>query len=504
MKGAAQLLDERRTLGRYELVARLGDGGMAEVFLACASDAFGVQKPAVVKTIHGHLAREQEFIDMLLDEARVAALIQHPNVVATYDLGRSHETYFIAMEYIAGQSLKNLMRAQAKSRSFLDVYATVQMIAKVADGLDAAHNLRSASGEPLELVHRDVSPGNIMVGYNGKAKLVDFGVAKSLGRVAKTRAGQIKGKLGYASPEQLEGRELDRRSDVFSLGIVLWEALTIRRLYLADTLAQTVTKILSNRPAPPSTHRPEIPAELDEICLRALASDPKDRYQSAGAMRDALQQLMRAANCHGERRRVAKYMVAAFSDWRAHEDQMMAGLCRAQKKLGTDADLANPATDPALFDGEPHTTLPRGEAASTGDLARTARWPWLIAAGAAVLIALAIPYAGSDPAPQTSAHVSAAEKALRAPAPAVALYERAESALADGDAKRAESLLRDALALDADHAPSVRELGLLEAERGDSRGAVGHLTQYLRLAPNAPDASTVRSLLRQLQRSRDK
>src|SRR5436190_9777471 len=215
---------------------------MAEVQLALQRGPAGFEKLVVVKLVHPNLAKQKTFVDMLLDEARVAALVKHPNVVDIYDLGEADGRYFIAMEYLEGEPLLGLLRAGRDGKR-LDPLSTARLIADTAGGLDAAHELRSLAGEKMELVHHDVSLGNIVVLYNGQVKLVDFGVAK-----ATQNAGpqvKIHGKFGYMAPEKLRGHGGDRRSDIWSLGVVLWEALTLRRLFRGATENETMRMVLT-------------------------------------------------------------------------------------------------------------------------------------------------------------------------------------------------------------------------------------------------------------------
>ena len=312
-----------RRLGRYELIAKIAAGGMAEVFLARQHGPMGFHKVVVVKTIHEHLAQQQDFIDMFLDEARVSALIKHHNVVDIYDLGVEDGTYFIAMEYISGQALSKVMSFCHRTGERLDVMLAIDLIAAAAHGLEAAHNLKGITGKPLELVHRDVSPGNILVSYNGAVKLVDFGVSKSLGSISSSQSSVLKGKIGYASPEQLEDAQIDRRSDVFSLGVVLWELLVFDRLFRAGSAAATVKKILDGDPPPPSSRRPEVPPELDKVCLKALARDRDERYQTAGEMRAALLGILQAQNHHSDQEELATFMSDSFARERAEEARLI-------------------------------------------------------------------------------------------------------------------------------------------------------------------------------------
>ncbi len=277
-------------LGRYELLATIGKGGMASVILARQRGPAGFEKTVVVKVIHPHMAQDRAAINMLLDEARLAAQIDHPNVVHTYELGEAHGTFYIVMEYLAGESFARVLkRAAAKVPPPLQPTVAGRIVADAAAGLSAAHALIGVDGRPLDIVHRDVSPGNIVVLYNGSIKVVDFGIAKAQGRVTSTQDGELKGKYGYMSPEQIRNEIMDARSDVFSLGVVLWEALALRRLFQADNVAATLMQILTSQRVPPSTFEPEVPRALDQITLQALAPDPRDRFQSMTEMHKAIE-----------------------------------------------------------------------------------------------------------------------------------------------------------------------------------------------------------------------
>jgi serine/threonine-protein kinase len=298
-------------LGRYELITRIGQGGMAEVQLALQRGPAGFEKLVVVKLVHENLASQKPFVDMLLDEARVAALVKHPNVVDIYDLGEAHGRYFIAMEYLEGEPLLAVLRA-GRDGQRLDVLSTARLIADTAEGLDAAHELRSMAGDPIELVHHDVSLGNIVVLYSGQVKLVDFGVAKATqSATARTR---VQGKFGYMAPEKLRGGPGDRRSDIWSLGCVLWEALTLRRLFKGGNDPETMQQVLDIPILAPSKVNGDVPADFDPIALRALERDPSKRYPTAKAMAADLEEVLRKRGYAAKNDVIARYMLATFAD----------------------------------------------------------------------------------------------------------------------------------------------------------------------------------------------
>ncbi len=280
--------------GRFELLLELNRGGMATLFLARMRGPETFQKLVAIKRIHEHLADEEEFVNMFLDEARIAARIQHPNVASIYDLGQDGDTYFIAMEYVHGESWRDILRASVRTRTLLDWAVAARVVADAAYGLHAAHELRTEDGEFLGVVHRDVSPQNILVSYEGHVKVIDFGVAFARERITHTQDGSVKGKVAYMSPEQVAGQTVDRRSDIFSLGIVLWESLCLRRLFKRDNAAATMRAITQDAALPPSSLRPGLPPELDSIVLKALAKESQARYPTAQALAEDLERMLAA------------------------------------------------------------------------------------------------------------------------------------------------------------------------------------------------------------------
>jgi eukaryotic-like serine/threonine-protein kinase len=301
-------------LGRYRVVDEIGVGGMASVHLARMDGAGGFQKWVAIKKIHPHLVQDEHFINMFLDEARIAAKISHPNVAQVFELGSHENTYWLAMEYLQGEPLREVMRRNEETHDAIEPALAAYMMADAAEGLHAAHELRGKRGEPLNLVHRDVSPHNLFLTFDGMVKVVDFGIAKVAGRLSRTRAGTLKGKLAYMSPEQVRGEEVDRRTDIFALGVVLWEISTGSRLFRMDTEIDTLEKVRLCIVPSPSSLRPDFPAELESIVMRALAKHPDRRFQSARDMSRALRQyLVRSGRFIG-REEVTAYANRMFRD----------------------------------------------------------------------------------------------------------------------------------------------------------------------------------------------
>jgi eukaryotic-like serine/threonine-protein kinase len=275
--------------GRYLLVERLAVGGMAEIFRAKIRGAHGFEKTLVVKRILPHLASGEQFIKMFIDEARVMQQLNHPKVVQVLDFGEEEGQYYIVMEYVEGLDALGLLRRCAQKRCRPTTGITVHILAEVLDALDYAHNLTDPeSGQPLGIVHRDISPSNIFLSGLGEVKLGDFGIARGAFRESQTEAGTLKGKYGYMAPEQVDGRQIDRRADVFSVGIVLAELLMIRRLFMAKSDLEILLQVRDARLDRLDRYGRHIPKDLRRIVESALARDPEMRYQDAAAFRDAL------------------------------------------------------------------------------------------------------------------------------------------------------------------------------------------------------------------------
>jgi len=283
-------------IGRYELCFELASGGMASVHLARVEGNPGFEKLVALKRIHPHLACEQEYVEMFLDEARIASRITHSNVCSVFDFGEADGEYFIAMEYLVGEPLSRVHRrvlADLDQRnSPLLPMRMARVIAQACEGLHAAHELADADGESLHVVHRDVSAENLFVTYDGATQVVDFGIAHARQRIHHSEAGQVKGTFPYMAPEQMTSAVVDRRVDVWALGAVLWELLTLRKLFLRETDVNTMYAVLSGEIQPPSEYRTEVSAELDEIVLKALQRSPDERWQSAREMGKALRRYL--------------------------------------------------------------------------------------------------------------------------------------------------------------------------------------------------------------------
>jgi serine/threonine-protein kinase len=287
--------DYRGSLGRYALYGEIAAGGMATVHLARLLGPVGFARTVAIKRLHPHLAKDPDFVAMFLEEARLAARVRHPNVVATLDVVSDDGELFLVMEYVAGESLSRLVRkAREKGERMPPRYA-VAILSGALEGLHSAHDAKSEKGQALGLVHRDVSPQNVHVGTDGVPRLLDFGIAKATNRVQETRTDQIKGKVAYMSPEQLAKGSIDRRADVYSASVVLWETLTGERLFKADDVPSLVYAIINEEVRKPSSVVPDLPPGLDEIVMKGLEREAEDRWSSAREMAAALEAALQPA-----------------------------------------------------------------------------------------------------------------------------------------------------------------------------------------------------------------
>jgi len=295
-------------LGDYSVLLKLASGGMATVYVGRRRGVRGFERLVAIKCCHPHLRDDEEFSSMFLDEARLAASIRHPNVVGTLDVSDG-ELLYLVMEYVEGFSLGNLVRQASKANKRLSPGLVVRVLIDTLTGLHAAHELRDADGELLNLVHRDVSPQNILVGVDGTSRITDFGIAFASARSTVTQEGRIKGKFSYLAPEQAKSQAITRRMDIFSAGTVLWEALVGRALFRRQDDAATIGAVL-NEPIPrPSSLVAGLPAGLDDVVMKALEREPDARYQTAADFADALEALkVDGANA----RTVSSYMQAVF------------------------------------------------------------------------------------------------------------------------------------------------------------------------------------------------
>lgn len=319
------------SIGRYEIRRRLAEGGMAEVYLAQATGPEGFAKDVVIKVVRGFLSSDQQFIDMFINEARLSSRLNHANVVQIFDFGKHEQSYFIAMEYVRGTSLFEL-RKRCRDRGIPFPPTLVAEIgAQVARGLQYAHSL-SDKGKPLGIVHRDVTPHNVLLSFDGAVKLTDFGIAKA--STTHTAPGVLKGKFAYMAPEQARGEMVDSRTDIFALGVVLWEMLTGGRLFDGDSELAVLRAVQSSLIAPPSRLNPDVPNELSDIVLKALSRPPAERYQSAFEFDKALGTFVLRAARSVEDTSVSLFLQQVYADDIAAEERPMTPLAMPAVQRG--------------------------------------------------------------------------------------------------------------------------------------------------------------------------
>jgi serine/threonine protein kinase len=278
--------------GPYRLIERVAVGGMAEVFRAKRSGVEGFEKVVAVKRILSHLSDNKEFVDMFIDEAKMVAGLTHPNIVQIFDLGKIDRSYYIAMEYVHGRDLRTILRRAKERGVAVSLHLSAYVVSRMAAALEYAHRKRDEAGQPMLIVHRDVSPQNLLLSFEGDVKLTDFGIAKAASKATITDKGALRGKLLYMSPEQAWGRSMDRRSDIFSLGIVLYEMLTGQKPFLGNSETSILDTVRECRVAPPSTVNDRIPEKLERVVMKALERDPEVRYQDAGEMHRDLERVL--------------------------------------------------------------------------------------------------------------------------------------------------------------------------------------------------------------------
>jgi len=302
------------TLGKYDILRRLATGGMAEIYLARGRGQAGFEKLVVLKRILPQVAADPVFVRMFLEEAKLAATLRHPHIADVWEVDCVDGMYFYTMEYIHGQDVRAIRAASRKRNERMPLAIAVGIVASVAEALEYAHDRTAADGSPLDLVHRDISSSNILVSYDGAVKLLDFGIAHAADRTESTRTGSIKGKVPYMSPEQCQGHRLDRRSDLFSLGTVLYELSVGRRPYRGESDFAVMEQIVRSEPAPPSQTDPTYPPALEAIVMRMLARDLEARYQSADELIADLEQFQTSNQLWVSSKVISRYMRSLFWD----------------------------------------------------------------------------------------------------------------------------------------------------------------------------------------------
>ncbi len=338
------------------MLRMIAKGGMATVHLGRVVGAGGFERLVAIKVMHEQLVNEPEFVAMFLDEARLAAQIHHPNVVATLDVQEDEEGVFLVMEYVEGPSFHGVLKALRKDNKLVPLPLALRIFLDALAGLHAAHELTSMDGKPLNLVHRDVSPQNILVGVDGVAKLTDFGVARAEARLASmTRDGAIKGKISYMAPEQAKSSGVDKRTDIYAAGLVFWEMLTGRRAFQGKLDVQMLTRILSGVESPPHVINPDVPPGISAVCMRALAVDPNQRYSSAAEFAEELEY---AASAEGVAIATQRALSAFIKELGAHEGRTELLAAGVPSSRGPGSVRATQVPGPSVtVTSSPHTPV---------------------------------------------------------------------------------------------------------------------------------------------------
>ena len=336
--------------GKYVLLKRIAKGGMAEIFRGMTFGAEGFRKVVAVKRMLPFISADAEYVDMFIHEARLAARLGHANIVQILDFGSINNMLYQAMEYVHGRNVQELIQKLKSRKVAPPVIPPCYILIQALYGLDHAHRQTDASGRPLNLVHRDLSPSNIMVSYEGQVKLADFGIAKTAQSTVQTAAGNLKGKYSYMSPEQAQGAKLDQRSDIFSLGICLYEMLTLKSMYAGVSDLQLMQKVEAAEYVPPRQINPHIPGQLEDILSKALQKDPKDRYSSAAEWLEVMEEFMIANQMPSSSTRLLSNLM---------KDTFQAAMQLDQEAMAQEASMAE-----ELFPGKSQIDLGEDEATS--------------------------------------------------------------------------------------------------------------------------------------------
>ncbi len=382
---------DARDFGSYQLIAKLATGGMAEIFLARPQGSTGHENLIVLKRILPHLAEDDHFVTMFRDEAELAAQLIHTNVCHVYEFGEFAGTWFIAMEYLHGVPLSRMMTRLSKAGKMLDHRVVAGIIVQACEGLHSAHEAKAPDGTPLNVVHRDVSPPNIMVTADGTVKLLDFGIAKARGANSRTRTGTVKGKNAYMSPEQILGKPLDRRSDVFALAIVMYEMLAIKRLFHRDSDFLTF-KAITEEPIPDiRERRPDMPPGMRTALIQAMARDPNGRFDTALAFGNAIRNSVSTLGGPASPADLARLLFTDFSDEMASRDEILKAADNPE--VVTPSPIASPVKPPS-------TPPPLPPQARSGEFGTVPRNPRAMPTGPSMIVqATATP---SAPFPKTT------------------------------------------------------------------------------------------------------
>ena len=500
--------------GQYTLLERIAVGGMAEVWKARMKGVEGFQKTVAIKKILPHLTDSSDFVSMFVDEAKLAAQLTHNNIIHIYDLGKIGDDYFIAMEFVDGRDLRTILNTAREKSQALPLGLSLLVASRLASALDYAHRMKDFEGRPLGLVHRDVSPQNVLISFEGDIKLCDFGIVKAVSKASKTQMGALKGKLQYMSPEQAWGRPVDARSDIFSLGSLLFEMLTGRRLFAGESEMSVLDAVREGRIQAPRDLDPRLPLEVNALVLRALAKEPGDRFESAGAMQREVDAILGSLKPAPSAHEISAYMRRLFGVEGRPEAPVAAALPAPPPTPVPPAAL--PAPPPAALPAGarpasvPLATAPAAAAASGFDEAlaeapaggRNLLWFGLAAVAVLAIAAWFLFGRGATPAPPVAPDAGSAPPAAvespppatpetspaDAPAPATAAApDAAVSKIVDDEVKRRQDELRRQY--EAELEKKQKELAAMTASAAAEAAAPAAQPAAAPPAPTAPAAA---------------
>ena len=512
--------------GKYQLLQKIAVGGMAELYRAKVTRDHGFEKRVAIKKILPHLSDEGNLVKAFIDEAKLAALLQHENIIQIYDFGSIDGEYFIAMEYLFGKDLRKLIHKLRKKGSPLDLESTLYIISRICAGLDYSHKLKDLQGKPLNIIHRDINPQNIFLTYEGQVKIIDFGIAKAANHNSTTHEGLVKGKIAYMSPEQAMGHVIDHRSDIFSTGIILYELLAGQRMFEGETL-HIYSQVREARYTPLKKLRPDLSDKLYAVVDRALAKEPDDRYQTCGQMLADLEECIFELSVRPNSRSFASFIKDFFKEEFAVEETALWNNKQVESALPSLADHASSRdsenTGSTVFLLEPQSGF-----AFQQTIWRFAPAAVMVILGVVFNLSLAeLPFTPSDrsvaayslaltnpkPEPMISAEqIHAARQALEAKkfASAVAMFESVLAAepsalgefsadfaaalqgmakeLLASDLPSAKSALLRALQIEPASVPALLDLGYAYVSENDFPSAIASYRKAAELEPLRPES----------------
>ena len=490
--------------GKYQILDRIAFGGMAELYRARIQGDQGFQKLVAVKKMHAHFSVDPEVVEAFIEEAKLAAFLQHPHIVQIYDFGCKQDAYFIVMEYLQGKDLRTLTTALGERQRLLGLENSLSIAASICSGLEYAHRLTDMAGRPLNIVHRDISPQNIFVTYAGQVKILDFGIAKAMDRGTTTEAGVLKGKVAYMSPEQARGRQIDQRSDLFAVGVILYELLTGQRLYQGNNM-EILRRAQTGDFVPPEVLLPDVTPELTFVFQRLLALDPEDRFMDAGAASTALEECLDDVSHRAIERHLADLVCDLFHEDKAAEEaalQRLMGGGTAAHSLEAPPERSQTAPEPKSPENPPPETP------SPNDFFRSPQWRWLtlgligflLAAFFLVWVRWHIPGRGKVASleafqarrfGESSAEVAGSRHASATSnqgGPELTQEERQARSLMESDPVQAKSLWEQVVASAPDDIKAYFNLGLIHLRLKDYPQAVAAFERVLELDPELIDA----------------